>query len=83
MLGYGLWRAGRAARAGDELTGLALTGLVGSLVSPMTWAHHIFWFVPALLALVDTALSPDPPVRSGLRGRTPLLGAAGPRRTPR
>jgi len=77
VLGYGLWRAGRAARAGDELTGLALAGLAGSLVSPLTWTHHIFWFVPALLALVDTALSEDPPVRSGLRGRTPLLGAAG------
>jgi len=77
VLGYGLWRAGRAARAGDELTGLALAGLAGSLVSPLTWAHHIFWFVPALLALVDTSLSDHPEVRSGLRGRTPLLVAAG------
>ena len=97
VLGYGLWRAGRAAQAGDELTGMALTGLAGSLVSPVTWVHHIFWFVPALLALVDTAAGgssvrgtrsengtalassalSNQPVRSGLRGRTPLLVVAG------
>jgi alpha-1,2-mannosyltransferase len=56
VLGYGLWRAGRAAAAGDEVTGLTLTGFVGSLVSPLTWAHHIFWFVPALVVLVDVYL---------------------------
>jgi alpha-1,2-mannosyltransferase len=52
---YGLWRAARAAAAGDELTGIALTGLAGALASPITWPHHIYWFVPALVALVDHA----------------------------
>jgi alpha-1,2-mannosyltransferase len=55
---YGLWRAARAATAGQELTGIALTGLVGALVSPITWPHHIYWFVPALVALVDYAAGP-------------------------
>jgi alpha-1,2-mannosyltransferase len=55
VLGYGLWRARRAALAGDELVGLTLTGLVGSLASPVTWAHHLYWFVPALVVLVDVA----------------------------
>ncbi|MEH0845532.1 glycosyltransferase 87 family protein [Micromonospora sp. CPCC 205711] len=56
VAGFGLWRAARAARAGDELTGLTLTGLVGGLVSPITWTHHIYWFIPAVVVLVDAAL---------------------------
>ncbi|MFF5171436.1 glycosyltransferase family 87 protein [Micromonospora sp. NPDC000089] len=68
VAGYGLWRAARAARAGDELTGITLTGLVGGLVSPITWTHHIYWFVPAVVVLVDAALraGPDP---AGRRSR--------------
>jgi alpha-1,2-mannosyltransferase len=62
---YGLWRARRAALAGDELTGMALAGFVASLVSPVTWVHHIFWWVPALLAIADTALTPLDPRPSG------------------
>ncbi|WCN82631.1 glycosyltransferase 87 family protein [Micromonospora sp. LH3U1] len=58
---YGLRRAVRAARAGDPLTGLTLTGLVGSLASPITWTHHIYWFVPAVVLLADAALSADRP----------------------
>jgi alpha-1,2-mannosyltransferase len=63
VLGYGLWRARRAALAGDEVTGLTLTALVGCLVSPVTWSHHLLWFVPALVVLVDVALD------SGRTGR--------------
>jgi alpha-1,2-mannosyltransferase len=54
VLGYGMWRAREAALAGDEVAGLTLTGLVGSLISPVTWVQHIFWLVPALVVLVDT-----------------------------
>ncbi|MGK5738682.1 glycosyltransferase 87 family protein [Micromonospora sp. URMC 103] len=57
---YGLWRAARAARAGDHLAGLTLTGLIGGLVSPITWAHHLYWFIPAVVVLTDAALRPDP-----------------------
>ncbi|MDM4722724.1 glycosyltransferase 87 family protein [Micromonospora sp. WMMA1363] len=57
VAGYGLWRAVRAARAGDALTGLTLTGLVGALASPITWTHHVYWFVPAVVVLVDAALA--------------------------
>ncbi len=53
VVGYGLWRARRAAAAGDELAGLTLAGIVGSLISPVTWAHHIFWIVPALVVLLS------------------------------
>src|SRR4029078_1356185 len=75
----GLWRAGRAAGAGDEVTGMTLAGLVGSLVSPLTWNHHIFWCIPAILVLLDSALPPAGvagPVLDGLRSRRVQLTAA-------
>lgn len=52
---FGLWRARRAFLAGDEVAGLTLTGITGSMISPITWAHHLYWFVPALVVLVDVA----------------------------
>jgi len=62
----GLWRATVAARAGDEITGLALTGLTAGLISPITWVHHLYWFVPAIAALVLAALSASRPRREWL-----------------
>jgi alpha-1,2-mannosyltransferase len=49
-LAFGLWRAVIAHRNGNEVAALAITGLVGGLISPITWPHHLYWFVPALLA---------------------------------
>ncbi|SIN36647.1 glycosyltransferase 87 family protein [Micromonospora cremea] len=74
VAGYGLWRAVRAARVGDALTGLTLTGLVGALVSPITWTHHIYWFVPAVVLLADAALRADRP--DEVRRRRWLAGLA-------
>ncbi|SIR92643.1 alpha-1,2-mannosyltransferase [Micromonospora avicenniae] len=51
------WRSHRAAAAGDEATGLALTGAVMCLVSPVTWVHHLVWLLPALILLVDNAMA--------------------------
>ncbi|TDB74370.1 glycosyltransferase 87 family protein [Micromonospora sp. KC721] len=76
VLGYGLHRAARAVRAGDELTGLTLTGLVGGLISPITWTHHIYWFIPAVVVLVDAALDADRGSAEGLRRRRTLLAVA-------
>jgi alpha-1,2-mannosyltransferase len=50
VLAFGLWRAVAAHRNGNEVAALAITGLVAGLVSPITWPHHLYWFVPALLA---------------------------------
>lgn len=36
------------------MAGLALAGFTGALVSPVSWAHHLYWFVPALIVLLDT-----------------------------
>ncbi|WP_155369740.1 glycosyltransferase family 87 protein [Catellatospora vulcania] len=55
VLGLGMWRAARAGLAGDAVTGLALTGLVSGLISPITWPHHLYWFVPAIVTLVAAA----------------------------
>ncbi|MEV4820651.1 glycosyltransferase family 87 protein [Micromonospora sp. NPDC049274] len=71
---YGIRRAARAARGGDLLTGLTLTGLVGALVSPITWTHHIYWFVPAVVLLVDAVLSTGRP--DEVRRRRWLAGLA-------
>ncbi|MEU5028069.1 glycosyltransferase 87 family protein [Streptomyces milbemycinicus] len=61
-----LWahRVRRAAAAGDEAAGFALTGVAACLVSPITWVHHLVWLIPALTVLVDTGLrSGTPPAR--------------------
>ncbi|WBB56797.1 glycosyltransferase 87 family protein [Verrucosispora sp. WMMD573] len=76
VTGYGLWRAVRASQAGDALTGLTLTGLVAALVSPITWTHHIYWFIPAMVILADAALGADPRTVAGARRRRRLLTLA-------
>ncbi|HZM77146.1 MAG TPA: glycosyltransferase 87 family protein [Candidatus Limnocylindrales bacterium] len=53
---FGLFRAQRATRAGDIVTAMALTGLVAGLISPITWPHHLYWFVPALISVFAGAL---------------------------
>ncbi|OKI89277.1 glycosyltransferase 87 family protein [Micromonospora sp. CB01531] len=76
VAGYGLWRAARAARAGDALVGVTLTGLVGGLVSPITWTHHLYWFIPAVVVLVDSALDADRGTVAGARRRRWQLSLA-------
>jgi alpha-1,2-mannosyltransferase len=63
-------RTRRAVRAGDDRAGLALTGVLGCLISPVTWIHHLVWLLPALLLLVDRGLAAD------RRRRVALLGLA-------
>jgi alpha-1,2-mannosyltransferase len=42
-----------APRARDEVLGLALTGIVGVLLSPVTWIHHLVWAIPAFVLIVE------------------------------
>ncbi|MFI7026990.1 glycosyltransferase family 87 protein [Micromonospora sp. NPDC049900] len=76
VIGYGLWRAVRATQAGDALSALTLTGLVAALISPITWTHHIYWFVPAVIILIDATLRTDPRTPEGARRRRRLGGFA-------
>ncbi|MFV2172160.1 glycosyltransferase 87 family protein [Actinomadura sp. LOL_016] len=48
----GLTLAVAWARRGDWLAAIAVTGTTGLLVSPISWAHHWVWIVPALAVLV-------------------------------
>ncbi|MEV6815574.1 glycosyltransferase family 87 protein [Micromonospora sp. NPDC051296] len=54
------WRSRAAASAGDEAAGLALTGAVMCLVSPVTWVHHLVWLLPGFLLLVDNGMAAPP-----------------------
>jgi alpha-1,2-mannosyltransferase len=51
----GLWRAVRAHRCGDDLVAVTLVGLTACLVSPISWVHHLYWVLPAVVVLVDVA----------------------------
>ena len=41
------WRLARAPE--DVFGGLALTGVLSCLISPVTWIHHCVWLIPALV----------------------------------
>jgi alpha-1,2-mannosyltransferase len=47
----GLWRGRVAVRAGDLLTATVVVGCASSLVSPISWTHHLGFLVLALAAL--------------------------------
>ena len=49
--------------AGDELAGLTIAGLVGVLVSPVSWVHHIVWVFPAMVILTMRLVVLDPCAR--------------------
>jgi alpha-1,2-mannosyltransferase len=60
----GLGRAVRVYRRGDDLAAVTLAGLTACLVSPISWVHHLYWVVPAVVLLADVAAG------------TPVLGTA-------
>jgi alpha-1,2-mannosyltransferase len=49
------WRVRRAVKNRDEVAGLALTGLVGCMISPISWIHHLVWVLPSIVVLFDYA----------------------------
>jgi alpha-1,2-mannosyltransferase len=60
-------RVRRAAAVGDHGAGFALTGIVGCLISPVSWIHHLVWLLPALFVFLDAALAESDPRRRRLR----------------
>jgi hypothetical protein len=52
LAAVGLAAATALARHGDWLGAVAVTGSTGLLVSPISWAHHWVWILPALIVLV-------------------------------
>jgi alpha-1,2-mannosyltransferase len=78
VLAVGMWRAVRAYRRGDDLVAFTLVGLTACLVSPISWTHHLYWVVPALVVLVDVAAgSPVHGDAPGWLGRRPRAVARG------
>jgi alpha-1,2-mannosyltransferase len=49
---FGFRIARRAWRDGDEIRGIAVTGLIAVLVSPVAWIHHLAWLVVVFGAIV-------------------------------
>ena len=54
----GMWRAARAHREGQEIAAVALVGLTGLLMSPISWQHHAVWIVLVVGALAARATTP-------------------------
>ncbi|TDO37846.1 alpha-1,2-mannosyltransferase [Paractinoplanes brasiliensis] len=50
-LAFWAWRVSR--ERDDIMGGLALTGVVGCLISPVTWIHHCVWLLPAIVRCID------------------------------
>jgi alpha-1,2-mannosyltransferase len=79
VLAIGLTRAARLHRRGDDLAGVTVIGLTACLVSPISWVHHLYWVVPAVVVLVDVAAGT--PIAAGWArpppGRTVRAAAGG------
>jgi alpha-1,2-mannosyltransferase len=58
LLSFAIWavRVRRAVDYGDDVAALALTGIFGCLLSPITWVHHLVWALPAVTLLLDHSL---------------------------
>ncbi|MFF0244028.1 glycosyltransferase 87 family protein [Streptosporangium sandarakinum] len=55
---YGFRHARRAFLDGHAMTGVALTGLMAVLLSPVAWIHHLAWVVVVLGALAGDGRDP-------------------------
>ncbi|MGE5287331.1 MAG: glycosyltransferase 87 family protein [Micromonosporaceae bacterium] len=53
----GFLLARRMARAGDEMAGVAITGVLAVLLSPVAWIHHLAWVVVAIGAVAGDGTS--------------------------
>jgi alpha-1,2-mannosyltransferase len=61
----GLRQAARAPREGQEIAAVALVGLTGVLVSPISWQHHAVWIVLVVGVLTAWATTPRRAVATG------------------
>lgn len=60
VVAVGAMRIRRAAAAGDTLLAVTITGLLGVLVSPVSWIHHAVWIAPAMVVLVSRLVASFP-----------------------
>lgn len=60
VIAIGAVRIRRAVAAGDTLLAITITGLLGVLVSPVSWIHHAVWIAPAMVVLVSRLIASFP-----------------------
>jgi alpha-1,2-mannosyltransferase len=75
---WGIIIAAWAARCDQELLGLAVAGITGVLVAPISWDHHWVWVVPGLGFTIGMLVSRGLPavVRVGVAAFVVLLAVA-------
>jgi alpha-1,2-mannosyltransferase len=56
-VGFGLWAARLLWQRERYLAGFTVVGITSALASPISWVHHLWWVVPALLVLAEEALA--------------------------
>ena len=55
LVGVAGFAAARACwKHGHDISGVAITGLLGALLSPVGWIHHLCWVVVAIGVIVGT-----------------------------
>ena len=52
-----LWRATKAASAGNQLAATVMVGSAGLVFSPVSWTHHQVWLVVAAFVPVSAAVT--------------------------
>ena len=55
----GMWLARMAWERRGEIAGACATGLVATMVSPVSWVHHLVWMIPAAVILMLSPLRSD------------------------
>ncbi len=73
VVAVGALRIRRAVAAGDTLLAVTVTGLIGVLVSPVSWIHHAVWIAPAMVVLVARLIASFPVRLFHLLASTPAL----------
>jgi len=48
----GMWLARMAWERRGDIAGACATGLVATMVSPVSWVHHLVWLIPATVLLM-------------------------------
>lgn len=61
VLGYGA--AVKARRAGRDLLGIVIVGLLACVTPPLAWSHHWVWIAPLLIILLHNVIQEQPASR--------------------
>lgn len=74
VLALGVVSVRLCARDGDRVGAFSVTGLVGLLVSPISWSHHWVWALPGVLWLITSSSTRTGPAAGRHLGGRRTLG---------